>query len=159
MRQCGLRCFTSIFDHSMTLILRDRDALFALGRALEAAHYRFTTITPASHERINARPGNEQATDLRGVFGWSRPFARDAIAPAIVDLMQRAGVLDASGPLLRSTVRASTLGERCYFHSAWPTERADSVFFGYPDIKETFRKHRSKCTETGPVQHSGSYPH
>jgi SAM-dependent methyltransferase len=116
----------------MTLILRDRDALFALGRALEAAHYRFTTITPASHERINARPGNELATDLRGVFGWSRPFSPDAIDPAIVDLMQRAGVLDAAGPLLRSTVRASSLGERCYFHSAWPTERGDSVFFG-PD--------------------------
>jgi methylase of polypeptide subunit release factors len=116
----------------MTLILRDRDALFALGRALEAAHYRFTTITPASHARINARPGNEQAIDLRGVFGWSRPFAADAIDPAIVTLMRRAGVLDESEPLLRSLVRASTLGERCYFHSAYPTERGDSVFFG-PD--------------------------
>jgi len=116
----------------MTLHIRDRDALFALGRALEAAHYRFTTITPASHQRINARPGNAQATDLRGVFGWSRPFAATAIDPAIVSLMRRAGVLDESGPLLRSTVRASTLGERCYFHSAYPTDREDSVFFG-PD--------------------------
>ena len=116
----------------MTLHIRDRDALFALGRALEAAHYRFTTITPASHQRINARPDNAQATDLRGVFGWSRPFAADAIDPAIVSLMRRAGVLDESGPLLRSTVRASTLGERCYFHSAYPTDREDSVFFG-PD--------------------------
>ena len=116
----------------MTLILRDRDALFALGRALEAAEYRFTTITPASHARINQRPGNEQATDLRGVFGWSRPFAAEAIDPAIVALMRRAGVLDESGPLPRSVVRASTLGERCYFHSAYPTAVVDSVFFG-PD--------------------------
>jgi SAM-dependent methyltransferase len=120
----------------MTLNIRDRDALFALGRALEAAHYRFTTVTPASHERINARPGNDVARDLRDVFGWSRPFDPNATPPAvdhaIVTLMRRAGVLDESGPLLRSTVRASTLGERCYFHSAYPTERADSVFFG-PD--------------------------
>jgi methylase of polypeptide subunit release factors len=120
----------------MTLILRDRDALFALGRALEAAHYRFTTITPASHERVNARPGNDQARDLRGVFGWSRPFdehaSNPAIAPDIVALMRRAGVLDESGPLPRSAVRASTLGERCYFHSAFPTTSEDSVFFG-PD--------------------------
>ncbi|HEX8478934.1 MAG TPA: class I SAM-dependent methyltransferase [Telluria sp.] len=120
----------------MTLNIRDRDALFALGRALEAAHYRFTTITPASHQRINARPGNALATDLRGVFGWSRPFdpgaASPAIDPAIVSLMRRAGVLDESGPQWRSTVRASTLGERCYFHSAYPTDHADSVFFG-PD--------------------------
>jgi methylase of polypeptide subunit release factors len=120
----------------MTLIIRDRDALFALGRALEAAHYRFTTITPASHARINARPGSETATDLRGVFGWSRPFdanaAQPAVDPAIVALMRRAGVLDESGPLPRSSVRASTLGERCYFHSAYPTDHSDSVFFG-PD--------------------------
>ncbi|MDQ2819921.1 MAG: class I SAM-dependent methyltransferase [Pseudomonadota bacterium] len=120
----------------MTLILRDRDALFALGRALEAAHYRFTTITPASHQRINARPGNDAATDLRGVFGWSRPFDEHAetpaVAPDIVALMRRAGVLDESGPLPRSAVRASTLGERGYFHSAFPTTSDDSVFFG-PD--------------------------
>jgi len=120
----------------MTLIIRDRDALFALGRALEAAHYRFTTITPASHQHINDRPGNETAVDLRGVFGWSRPFDEHALPPAIdpdiVALMRRAGVLDESGPLPRSAVRASTLGERCYFHSAYPTSRADSVFFG-PD--------------------------
>lgn len=116
----------------MTLNIRDRDALFALGRALEAAQYRFTTLTPASHQRINARAGNEQAHDLRGVFGWSRPFAAGAIDPDIVSLMRRAGVLDESGPLLRSLVRASTLGERCYFHSAFPTTGADAVFFG-PD--------------------------
>jgi SAM-dependent methyltransferase len=120
----------------MTLHIRDRDALFALGRALEAAHYRFTTITPASHERINARPGNALAHDLRGVFGWSRPFDPNALPPAIdqsiVTLMRRAGVLDESGPLPRSAVRASTLGERCYFHSAYPTDSSDSVFFG-PD--------------------------
>lgn len=120
----------------MTLIIRDRDALFALGRALEAAQYRFTTITPASHQRINARPGNDRATDLRGVFGWSRPFDVNALPPGIpaeiVPLMRRAGVLDESGPLARSMVRASTLGERCYFHSAYPTESGDSVFFG-PD--------------------------
>lgn len=116
----------------MTLNIRDRDALFALGRALEAAHYRFTTITPASHERVNARPENAEASDLRGVFGWSRPFQPRAIDPAIVALMRRAGVLDESGPLLRSLVRASTLGERCYFHSAWPTDDSDAVFFG-PD--------------------------
>jgi methylase of polypeptide subunit release factors len=120
----------------MTLIFRDRDALFALGRALEAAHYRFTTITPASHERINARPGNALARDLRGVFGWSRPFdehaSPPALAPDIVALMRRAGVLDESGGALRSLVRASTLGDRCYFHSAYPTTGDDSVFFG-PD--------------------------
>lgn len=116
----------------MTLNIRDRDALFALGRALEAAHYRFTTITPATHQRINDRAGNELARDLRGVFGWSRPFREGAIDPAIVNLMRRAGVLDDTGPALRSLVRASTLGERCYFHSAFPTDGADAVFFG-PD--------------------------
>lgn len=116
----------------MTLSLRDRDALFALGRALEAAAYRFTTVTPATHARLNARPGNARARDLRGVFGWSRPFDESTLAPEIVALMRRAGVL-AEGPEgLRSTVRAASLGERVYFHSAYPTDMHDSVFFG-PD--------------------------
>jgi hypothetical protein len=61
----------------MSPIIHDSDALVALGHSLQAAGYRFTTVTPATHERVNARLGNAWATDLRGVFGWSRPFPPD----------------------------------------------------------------------------------
>ncbi|KQQ89098.1 methyltransferase [Massilia sp. Leaf139] len=110
----------------------DTDALLALGQALLRAGYQFTTVTPATHRRVNGRPENAWARDLRGVFGWSRPFRADAIAPEIVDLMRRAGVLDEREDRLCARVRASTIGTRLYFHSAFPTHEEDAVFFG-PD--------------------------
>lgn len=108
------------------------NALLALGRSLRAAGYRFMTVTPSTHRRINSRPGNELAADLRGVFGWSRPFKIDLFPSSMLALMEQAGVLRQDGELLRSTVRASTLGELLMFHSAYPTSDDDAVFFG-PD--------------------------
>ena len=116
----------------MSSTLHDSDALFALGQALQQAGYQFVTITPASHRRVNGRNGNEHAADLRGVFGWSRPFREDVLPPGILELMQRAGVVRERGDHLCATVRASTIGERLYFHSAFPTREDDAVFFG-PD--------------------------
>lgn len=107
-------------------------ALLALGRSLHDAHYRFMTVTPASHSRVNARPANAVAQDLRGVFGWSRPFGAAVLPPDMVELMREGGVLVDDGSALRSAVRASSLGELLLFHSAWPTEGDDAVFFG-PD--------------------------
>ncbi|MEP6790423.1 MAG: SAM-dependent methyltransferase, partial [Ramlibacter sp.] len=51
------------------------DSISQLGHWLLGTGYRFTTITPAAHALVNARPGASEAHDLRGVFGWSRPFA------------------------------------------------------------------------------------
>ena len=110
----------------------DSDALLALGQALQRAGYRFTTVTPASHRRVNARPENAWARDLRGVFGWSRPFHEDAVPQDILALMRRAGVVQEKNGGLCATVRASAIGERLYFHSAFPTNDDDAVFFG-PD--------------------------
>lgn len=116
----------------MTATAIHTDALLALGQALQQAGYRFTTVTPATHRRVNGRPENAWARDLRGVFGWSRPFREDALPADIVALMRSAGVLVEDGERLRSAVRASSIGERLYFHSAFPTREEDAVFFG-PD--------------------------
>src|SRR5438874_2461698 len=110
---------------------RDR-ALVGLGRELNGRGYRFTTITPASHRRVNARPGNEVTDTLEGVFGWSRRFRREALPQVILELLAEAGVLQTEGKLARSAVRFSSLGTQLFVHSAFPTEQADSVFFG-PD--------------------------
>jgi SAM-dependent methyltransferase len=122
----------------------DHDGLVALGRSLQAAGYRFVTVTPATHRRVNERPGNAWAHDLRGVFGWSRPYRGDTL-PEIMDnqlhAAGRAQPVDADGrdaaegPVPaggRARVRASTIGDRIYLHSAWPTRDEDAVFFG-PD--------------------------
>jgi len=107
-------------------------ALLTLGTTLRQAGYRFMTVTPSTHRRINGRPGNEQARDLRDVFGWSRPFAPAVLPPGMLELMADAGVLAGEGDALRSTVRASTLDDLLLFHSAFPTHDDDAVFFG-PD--------------------------
>ncbi|MDQ6628721.1 MAG: class I SAM-dependent methyltransferase [Pseudomonadota bacterium] len=106
--------------------------MLRLGRALQDSGYRFTTVTPATHERVNARAGNAWAKSIADVFGWSRPFRSGIVPAAWVDLMQGAGVLHAHGNAWRSGVRASTLAEALFLHSAYPTTAGDAVFFG-PD--------------------------
>jgi methylase of polypeptide subunit release factors len=112
-----------------------RDALDALGRSLLDSGYRFTTITPASHRRVNGRPENAWARDVRGVFGWSRPFRAGTLPAALAAQLRAAGLmqtLDDAQDGWRAAVRASTIEHRLYLHSAWPTGDADAVFFG-PD--------------------------
>lgn len=108
------------------------EALFSLGRALRESGYSFTTITPASHQRVNGRPGAEKARSLRDVFGWSRPFEPALVPEPLLSLLETAGAVEREGPLLRSLVRFSTLDGSLYVHSAFPTDAPDAVFFG-PD--------------------------
>jgi methylase of polypeptide subunit release factors len=120
----------------MTLTLRSPTALLALGRQLRDRDYRFITVTPATHRRVNRRPENAWAQDLRGALGWSRPW-RDGVLPAELEaLLEESGLRkDAEqrgGAGRRALVRASTIGPQLYFHSAWPTDDANAVFFG-PD--------------------------
>lgn len=122
-------------------------ALVELLQIVRNADYKFTTITPLSHERVNARPGNSWAkganvsNKLRDIFGWSRAFHESDIDPKIFSLMRKAGVLkpskysDANSWL--SNIRISTFddekfGKQFFIHSAYPTTEADAVFFG-PD--------------------------
>jgi release factor glutamine methyltransferase len=106
--------------------------LTRLGAALKAAGYTFTTVTPATHERVNRRPENARARNVRDVLGWSRPFGPGVLPEAIVKLMDAAGVLVRDGDTWRSLVRFSSYDGELFVHSAFPTTAADSVFFG-PD--------------------------
>ncbi|GAC1344511.1 MAG: class I SAM-dependent methyltransferase [Acetobacteraceae bacterium] len=106
--------------------------LLRLAQALRESGYTFVTPTPASHARVNARPGAEWAGDLRDVFGWSRPF-RDGLVPEpILAAMREAGVLAQDGQGWRSLVRLSSLDGLLFTHSAYPTTDPAAVFFG-PD--------------------------
>ncbi|WP_373047119.1 methyltransferase [Vulgatibacter sp.] len=109
---------------------RDR-ALVELGQALRSSGYHFTTVTPATHERVFRRR-QEEAADLRDVFGWSRPFRAGLLPPALHQLLVRAEALQPHGALFRSAVRFSSLGPHLFVHDGWPTEAKDAVFFG-PD--------------------------
>lgn len=115
----------------MQLSLTDADrALLDVGLQLRELGYTFTTATPETHRRNNAR--HTRAESVRDVFGWSRPFARDTLPARLFTAATTAGVVAPEGELFRATVRFSSLGKGLYVHSAYPTLSADSVFFG-PD--------------------------
>jgi hypothetical protein len=99
---------------------------------LRARGYRFITPTPATHARVLTRRKGETARDLRDVFGWSMPFARDVIDRAVFEALAGADALEAHGALFKSRLRASNLGDDILLHSAFPTTQPDAVFFG-PD--------------------------
>ncbi len=108
------------------------EALLQLGQRLRADGYRFTCVTPATQARNNARPGAEQASNLRDVFGWSRPFLPSLISLDELEQLRAAQVLREEDDRLRSNVRWSSLDDLLLVHSAYPTEASDAVFFG-PD--------------------------
>lgn len=125
--------------------------LLELARAVQSTGYAFTTPTPATHARVNARPDSAWARDLPGVFGWSRPFRAEAVPPDILALMRQAGVLVTEEVGLRSGVRLSSLDGLLFTHSAFPTTAADSVFFG-PDTYRFARAIRAYLETGAPVR-------
>lgn len=108
-------------------------SLLSISGWLQAQGYSFTTVTPATQARINARAGADVARSLRDVFGWSRPFPASLLPAPVLDPLRAAGLLEeAPNGLLRSAVRFSSIDRQLFAHSAWPTTAADAVFFG-PD--------------------------
>lgn len=111
----------------------DEQALLRLLAGLRQAGYHFVTGSPATHARVNARPGNAQGRTLADIFGWSRPFAKEDLPSDLFECLRAGDALAAEpGGLWRSRVRASSLGGHLFLHSAFPTLGAESVFFG-PD--------------------------
>ena len=107
-------------------------ALLQLGRRLQADGYRFITPTPLTHQRVNQRDEGQMADSLRDVFGWSRPFEPGLFSADEQRQLQEAQVIDTYEGQLKSRVRWSSLDDLLFVHSAFPTDAADSVFFG-PD--------------------------
>ena len=105
-------------------------ALIVLGRKLRELGYRFTAVTPKTHQIAADRSG--EPGSLRSIFGWNLPFSFEDVERDIVDALERAGALEHSGPHYRSAVRFATIDDLIFAHSAFPTIDKDAVFFG-PD--------------------------
>jgi release factor glutamine methyltransferase len=127
-------------------------ALVQLGQRLRVAGYSFTTITPASHALVNARPENKWARDLEGVFGWSRPFQPHLLGPDWLQLMREASVLRTQDDESISLVRFSTLDGELFAHSSFPTAERNSVFFGPDTYKFTDAIEAHLATSRSPVK-------
>ncbi|MFQ6332247.1 methyltransferase [Methylophilus sp. 3sh_L] len=112
-------------------------AVIALLQTLYARHYRFMTVTPATHQRVNQRPENAWANSLQDIFGWNRPFVTGTLEAAWLAQLQRHGLVVPAHDGWRSTIRVSSLPvgahpEILLAHSAYPTNDTEAVFFG-PD--------------------------
>ena len=99
---------------------------------LKTQDYRFITVSPSSHEKVNKRPENAVANDLAGIFGWNRAFNADAVEGSLFYLMQSAKILTKVEHGLKSRLRVSSIKDQLFLHSAYPTTSNEAVFFG-PD--------------------------
>lgn len=122
-------------------------------RQVAATGYRFTTVTPLTHQRVLARRGREPGLTLRDVFGWNLPFEANVLPPALLADMEHAGLVRRTGTLLRSTVRIASLGDDLFFHSAYPTVEENAVFFG-PDTSRFARFVLQALAERKAQQHA-----
>ncbi len=113
-------------------------ALMQVLRFAAREGYRFTTPTPATHQRVLARHGLHPGSSLQDIFGWNRPFRPESLKPDLLDAMQRAQALSPcpslgqAHTLLRSRIRIASLNDDLFLHSAYPTTQDSAVFFG-PD--------------------------
>jgi release factor glutamine methyltransferase len=127
-------------------------ALTVLGRTLQSRGYRFVAVTPATHCRVLDRPPGQ--TTLESIFGWNRPFEREALAPDIFDLLEDAEALEGEGGQYKSKVRFAMIGDLLFVHSAFPTVEQDAVFFG-PDTYRFVRLLRASLADMsarGPLR-------
>ncbi len=116
----------------MTLLAAPDQALVTLLGALDERGYRFTTITPASHQRVLDRRPARIARTVEDVFGWSLPFGERLLPPDLLEPLRASGGLEDVHGALRARLRVSSVEGRLYVHSAYPTLAADAVFLG-PD--------------------------
>ena len=151
-RQAGLPAPFTPASGAQDLGPADRP-LLRLGRELKTRAYRFTTITPASHARVNARRMRSPPS-LDDIFGWSRAFAPGDIFKDALMCLAEAGELETAGSKFRSGVRFSTLGNQLFVHSAFPTDQTDAVFFG-PDTYRFARmvRHALEAMQLRPALH------
>ena len=103
---------------------------------LKKHDYCYTTISPASHEKVNNRPENALAKNLTDIFGWNRTFNADAVDATLFNLMQSANILTKVDNGWKSLLRVSSIiicnKIQLFIHSAYPTTSNEAVFFG-PD--------------------------
>ena len=119
-------------------------ALTVLGKTLQSRGYRFVAVTPATHCRVLDRP--PPAAMLESIFGWNRPFDRDALDSEIFDLLEDAEALEGESGRYKSRVRFATIDDLIFAHSGFPTAEPDAVLFG-PDTYRFVRLIRTAVAD------------
>ena len=100
-------------------------ALIELGRLLQLRGYRFVAVAPSTHDRVLRR--EEASPSLESIFGWSRPFDREAIDGYLVERLEQADDLETEAGRYKSKVRFASIDDLLFVHSAFPTTEPDSI--------------------------------
>ncbi len=134
--------FQNSFDHLFNrpfvkpLVHEDNvKDLILLGKELKHRHYNFTTVTPETHRRfLEQKIPLSKEHALRDFLGWNHEVPEEFFPSSLLDLFRAAKlIIEGSKPgFIRSLLRASTLDNKLFWHSAYPTNQSNSVFFG-PD--------------------------
>lgn len=118
--------------HPASSIATGDKALLDILEALKTAQYHFVTPTPSTHALVSGRHRRARPRSLRDIFGWCQAFRPDDLDDALVRALETADALSMEDDgLLRSKVRASSVDDVLYIHSA-PNDDRDAVFLG-PD--------------------------
>lgn len=125
------------------------EALLALLGLLADAGYQFATPAPNTHRRLLLRRHKARTGDLADVLGWNRSFRADGVDPALVHLLDAAGMLERRGGWLRSRVAVASAGGHLYLHSSLSPRGEDHVFFG-PDSYRFIDFLRAELTVSRP---------
>jgi methylase of polypeptide subunit release factors len=124
-------------------------ALNQLLAYLRGQDYRFTTITPLSHERVISRRAGATGSTLRDLLGWNLPFDKQGLPKELIQILDNAELLEPAGHQWRCKVRVSSIDDALFLHSAYPTEEENAVFFG-PDTYRFVRFMR-QALATAPL--------
>lgn len=143
---------TAQVPHSQTPDSPAQEPLEKLLRHLYDHSYQFVTVTPTTHTLVNQRAGNAWANHLHDVFGWNRAFTKDIVGAEIFELMQIAGVLRPVDDGWQSLVRVSSIADKLFLHSCFPTESQDAVFFGPDTYRFINAMYSTLATLPGKVQ-------
>lgn len=119
-------------------------------RRLAEGNYRFTTITPRTHQHVVSLRAAQGSANLRDIFGWNLPFAENVVGPEMLALMHEADILQSHAQGWQSKVRVATLDNHPFLHSAYPTTDPAAVFFG-PDTYRFVRFMRQALQDSAAI--------
>lgn len=143
-------------NQHLNMELIQQRALLYLLNFLEKRHYRFTVITPLSHQRIFMRKKN-QPTELRSlkdIFGWNLPFYPEDLDPQLFLILKNAHLIHIEQQHWLSAVRVASLDDQLFIHSAFPTVETDAVFFGPDTYRFYYHLKQYVLHHPHPVQRS-----
>ena len=106
--------------------------LLALLSYLQSNNYRFITISPASHQAVNARQQAAFGNSMTDIFGWNRTFQPEKIDSNLFNLMQSANIAIPLENGWKILLGVSSINNQLFLHSDFPSLANSSVFFG-PD--------------------------